>query len=156
MRPRPNRTAPVQRIEVPVRYEDFERTLRTGVLLFVKNHAVTVSHVVLRVGKLGHSRDGTPLILDRTGPGALDSEGHEIPDGIQLRPCQRNSWYTRGILTRDSILQAVWGNAVLVTTRSVDRCVTTLRAKVEPDPHHPTYIHTIREIGYRFCPTPSP
>jgi DNA-binding response OmpR family regulator len=53
-------------------------------------------------------------------------------------------------LTRDQIMQAVWGNAVLVTARSVDRCVTTLRAKIEPDPHHPTFIHTIREIGYRF------
>jgi DNA-binding response OmpR family regulator len=53
-------------------------------------------------------------------------------------------------LTRDSIMNAVWGNSVLVTARSVDRCVTTLRAKIEPDPHRPTFIHTIREIGYRF------
>lgn len=53
-------------------------------------------------------------------------------------------------LTRDSIMNAVWGNAVIVTSRSVDRCVTTLRSKVEPDPHRPTFIHTIREIGYRF------
>lgn len=53
-------------------------------------------------------------------------------------------------LTRDSILNAVWGNAVIVTSRSVDRCITTLRGKIEADPHHPTYIHTIRDIGYRF------
>ena len=53
-------------------------------------------------------------------------------------------------LTRDSIMNAVWGNTVMVTTRSVDRCVTTLRSKIEPDPHCPTFIHTIREIGYRF------
>ena len=53
-------------------------------------------------------------------------------------------------LTRDSIMNAVWGNAVMVTSRSVDRCVTTLRSKIEPDPHHPTFIHTIRDIGYRF------
>jgi DNA-binding response OmpR family regulator len=53
-------------------------------------------------------------------------------------------------LTRDSIMNAVWGNAVMVTARSVDRCVTTLRSKVEPDPHRPTFIHTIRDIGYRF------
>jgi DNA-binding response OmpR family regulator len=52
--------------------------------------------------------------------------------------------------TRDSIMNAVWGNSVMVTARSVDRCVTTLRSKIEPDPHHPTFIHTIREIGYRF------
>jgi DNA-binding response OmpR family regulator len=53
-------------------------------------------------------------------------------------------------LTRDSIMNAVWGNSVMVTSRSVDRCVTTLRSKIEPDPQHPTFIHTIREIGYRF------
>jgi len=53
-------------------------------------------------------------------------------------------------LTRDSILDAVWGNEVIVTDRSVDRCVTTLRSKIEPDPKNPIYIQTIREIGYRF------
>jgi DNA-binding response OmpR family regulator len=55
-------------------------------------------------------------------------------------------------LARDTILNAVWGASVFVTPRSVDRCVATLRAKVEPDPHNPIYIQTIREIGYRFEP----
>jgi DNA-binding response OmpR family regulator len=55
-------------------------------------------------------------------------------------------------LTRDDILDAVWGNSVMVTQRSVDRCVTTLRAKIEPDPRDPTYVRTIRDIGYRFEP----
>jgi len=55
-------------------------------------------------------------------------------------------------LTRDGIMNAVWGNAIMVTARSVDRCVTTLRSKIEPDPHRPIFIHTIREIGYRFEP----
>jgi len=57
--------------------------------------------------------------------------------------------------TRDSIMNAVWGNSVMVTARSVDRCVTTLRSKIEPDPHYPVFIHTIREIGYRFENSPS-
>ncbi len=55
-------------------------------------------------------------------------------------------------LTRDEILNAVWGYDCFVSTRSVDRFVTTLRNKVEPDPHNPIFIHTIREIGYRFAP----
>ena len=59
-------------------------------------------------------------------------------------------------LSRDTILNAVWGNAVFVTGRSVDRCVATLRGKVEPDPHRPAYIRTIRDIGYRFEPGGSP
>ena len=53
-------------------------------------------------------------------------------------------------LTRDTILDAVWGDEVIVTDRSVDRCVTTLRAKIEDDPRNPRFIHTIRDIGYRF------
>jgi DNA-binding response OmpR family regulator len=53
-------------------------------------------------------------------------------------------------LTRGDILDAVWGHSVIVGTRSVDRCVTTLRAKIEPDPLQPTLIRTIRDIGYRF------
>ena len=53
-------------------------------------------------------------------------------------------------LTRDQILDAVWGNDIMVNDRSVDRCVTTLRAKIEADSHHPVFIQTIRDIGYRF------
>jgi len=53
-------------------------------------------------------------------------------------------------LTRDQILQNVWGRNVFVTWRSVDRCITTLRKKIEPSPTRPTFIRTIREIGYRF------
>jgi len=53
-------------------------------------------------------------------------------------------------LTRDCILDAVWGQEVMVTDRSVDRCVTTLRSKIEPDPRNPSFIKTIRDIGYRF------
>jgi DNA-binding response OmpR family regulator len=53
-------------------------------------------------------------------------------------------------LARNDVLDAVWGRSVFVTPRSIDRCVTTLRAKIEPDPRRPKYIRTIRDIGYRF------
>ena len=56
-------------------------------------------------------------------------------------------------LTRDEILNAVWGYDCIVEPRSIDRFVTTLRNKIEPDPHNPTFIRTIREIGYKFEPT---
>lgn len=41
---------------------------------------------------------------------------------------------------------------VALTSRSIDRFVTTLRNKIEPDPARPIFIHTIRQIGYRFEP----
>jgi len=53
-------------------------------------------------------------------------------------------------LTRDEILRSVWGDDLLVTTRSVDRFINTLRNKIEPDPKRATLIKTIRNIGYRF------
>jgi two-component system alkaline phosphatase synthesis response regulator PhoP len=53
-------------------------------------------------------------------------------------------------LTREEILKQVWGYDILVTARSVDRCVNTLRMKVEARPETPVYIKTIRDIGYRF------
>lgn len=55
-------------------------------------------------------------------------------------------------LTRDEILNTVWGYNSFSGHRSVDRFVTTLRNKIEPDPHNPIFIHTIREIGYKFEP----
>jgi two-component system response regulator VicR len=57
-------------------------------------------------------------------------------------------------LTRDQILRAVWGYSVFVTPRSVDRCINTLREKVEEDPDNPVFIKSIRGVGYRFDVTP--
>lgn len=51
-------------------------------------------------------------------------------------------------LTRDQILNAVWGYDIIVTQRSVDRCINSLRSKVG----NPRHIQTVREIGYRFEP----
>ena len=53
-------------------------------------------------------------------------------------------------LTRHEIIDSVWGRAVIVSARSVDRCIVTLRGKIEPDCDKPTFIHTIRDVGYRF------
>ena len=55
-------------------------------------------------------------------------------------------------LTRDEILNAVWGYNSFSGHRSVDRFVTTLRDKIETDPHNPVFIHTLREVGYKFDP----
>jgi len=53
-------------------------------------------------------------------------------------------------LSRDAIMNSVWGYDSQVTSRSIDRFVTTLRNKLESDPAQPQFIHTIRELGYKF------
>jgi DNA-binding response OmpR family regulator len=52
-------------------------------------------------------------------------------------------------LTRDEILNTVWGYSHFITLRDVDHLVNVLRSKIETDPNAPTYIHTER-TGYRF------
>ena len=53
-------------------------------------------------------------------------------------------------LTRDEILNQVWGYNCFAGHRSVDRFVATLRHKIEPNSDSPKFIHTLREVGYRF------
>ena len=54
------------------------------------------------------------------------------------------------VLTRDQLLDAVWKETPFVTPRSIDVYIRRLREKIEPNPHHPQYLKTLRGIGYRF------
>lgn len=52
------------------------------------------------------------------------------------------------VVHRDELLREVWGYPDTPLTRSVDSAVARLRKKVEPDPHHPLFIHTVHSDGY--------
>jgi DNA-binding response OmpR family regulator len=53
-------------------------------------------------------------------------------------------------LSRDQIMNAVWGYGCMVTPRSIDRFINNLRKKIEPEPKRPRYLLTVREFGYKF------
>jgi two-component system, OmpR family, alkaline phosphatase synthesis response regulator PhoP len=53
-------------------------------------------------------------------------------------------------LSRDELLNEVWGYDAMPTTRTVDVHVAWLRQKLEPNPKHPKYILTIHGMGYKF------
>ena len=54
------------------------------------------------------------------------------------------------VITRDRLLDEVWGYERFPTTRTVDAHILRLRQKFEPDPEHPAYILTVHGQGYRF------
>jgi DNA-binding response OmpR family regulator len=54
------------------------------------------------------------------------------------------------VLSREQLLERVWGYDYLSDSRVVDAHVRRLRAKVEDDPANPDYIVTVRGLGYRF------
>jgi DNA-binding response OmpR family regulator len=54
------------------------------------------------------------------------------------------------VVTRDRFLDVVWGYAAFPTTRTVDKHIVSLRARIEPDPDTPRWIKTVHGIGYRL------
>ncbi len=55
------------------------------------------------------------------------------------------------IITRDMLLDEVWGYEHFPTTRTVDNYILSLRKKLEPEPAHPVYIITVHTAGYKFA-----
>lgn len=82
----------------------------------------------------------------------LSRSGKPIP--ISAREFRLLRYFTehRGeALTREELLQAVWGYDSAPTTRTVDVHVAWLRQKLEDDPKKPKWILTVHGIGYRFA-----
>jgi two-component system, OmpR family, alkaline phosphatase synthesis response regulator PhoP len=53
-------------------------------------------------------------------------------------------------ITRDELLNEVWGYNATPSTRTVDVHVAWLRQKIEPNPRHPQFILTVHGLGYKF------
>jgi DNA-binding response OmpR family regulator len=53
-------------------------------------------------------------------------------------------------LSRDTLLDEVWGRGTFVTDRVVDTHITNLRKKIEPKPSEPRFLVSVRGMGYRF------
>jgi DNA-binding response OmpR family regulator len=54
------------------------------------------------------------------------------------------------VISRDRLLDEVWGRDVYLTDRVVDNHIANLRKKIEPDPAHPRFLVSVRGSGYRF------
>ena len=81
----------------------------------------------------------------------VTSRGQEVP----LTPSEYNllTYFLRNpdrVLTREAILEDVWGFESAPTARTVDSHVVKLRQKLEPDPSVPRYFLTVHGVGYRF------
>jgi DNA-binding response OmpR family regulator len=56
------------------------------------------------------------------------------------------------VISREELLNEVWGYQNYPTTRTVDNHVLRLRQKLEPDPANPRYFLTMHGSGYKFTP----
>ena len=58
------------------------------------------------------------------------------------------------IVTREEILDRVWGYEVFPSTRTIDNFIVRIRKRFERDPERPAHFHTVRGVGYRFTRDP--
>jgi DNA-binding response OmpR family regulator len=54
------------------------------------------------------------------------------------------------VMTREALLQHVWGDSAYRDSRTIDVHIRHLREKLERDPRNPEYLFTVRGVGYRF------
>jgi two-component system alkaline phosphatase synthesis response regulator PhoP len=129
---------------LPKPFQLRELLLRVSAILRrrVRYDAVTALEPVVRFGGnefdfrnfRGRSFDGRDQLLTQ-------KEAMILKELVQRRGA---------VVWRDELLEKVWGDDVLPSTRTIDNFVMRLRKRFEPDPEKPRYFHTVRGIGYRF------
>jgi two-component system, OmpR family, response regulator RegX3 len=111
----------------------------------------------LRRARLGQVGPETHEIL-ASGPVELDLARHEARvrgEAMAFPPKEFELLETflrrRGrLLTRDYLIDTVWGSDYFGDTKTLDVHVKRIRRKIEEDPHHPVHLVTVRGLGYKF------
>lgn len=115
--------------------------------------------IVITRRATGSDRPIIPTIM--LGEMEIDIVSREVRTGasvIHLSGIEQSLLYvlaSRGgrIVTRDEILDAVWGTDFVAESNIVDRHIRSLRIKLQDDYRHPRFIATVPGRGYRFIPT---
>ena len=103
-----------------------------------------------------------PLVPTITiGEIEIDILGREVRAGasvIHLSGIEQSLLYLLAsraghAVTRDEILDAIWGTDFVAESNIVDRHIRSLRIKLQNDYRHPRFIATVPGLGYRFIPT---
>jgi two-component system, OmpR family, alkaline phosphatase synthesis response regulator PhoP len=94
--------------------------------------------------------DTAELVIDSLAM-KLSVRGAEVPTtSLEFRLIEYLARHRGQVFTRDLLLDAVWGDMQFVTPRSVDACIRRIREKIEPDRARPSYLKTVRGVGYRL------
>ena len=125
-------TKPFEMIELLARVEALLRRARTPIAPATGVYAFGDVEVDFRRAEV--TRDGDPLALS----------------ALELK-LLRHLIENRGlVVSRDELLDQVWGYGASAHTRTVDVHVASLRQKIEPQPSRPQYVVTVHRLGYKF------
>jgi len=152
-----NHEMPIIMLTAKGQEEEIVRGLELGADDYVTK-PFSIRELIARVKALLRRRGADDESVHQIGDAKLDLVSHKLTRGGEEIPLTTKEYRLleyfvcrpNRALARSDIIDHVWGRSVIVTSRSVDRCITTLRGKIEVDPRKPTFIRTIRDVGYRF------
>lgn len=91
------------------------------------------------------------FIIDFKAHEAILKSGEKIPlskkESMLLKLLIENK---NEVVTREKILQTVWGYNVYPTTRTIDNFILNFRKYFEEDSRNPKYFHSVRGVGYKY------
>lgn len=112
-------------------------------------------------------QDPTPEVLTKAASPRVTTIGHwqvdyqnyrvlknGLPVELTPKEFQLLSYlidHRNQVLSRDQLVNGVWGYDILNTSRIVDIHISHLRDKLENDPHHPVHLLTVRGFGYKLA-----
>jgi two-component system response regulator RegX3 len=116
-----------------------------------------VARIKAVLRRQGDSESGEGSLIS-AGPVKIDVERHQVKINeelisLPLKEFELLEFLVRNsgrVLTRTQLIDRVWGSDYFGDTKTLDVHVKRLRAKIEKDPANPTYIQTIRGLGYKF------
>ena len=113
--------------------------------LIIKSEQLNAKNPVNDVFVFGKNK------IDFNGLVCFNKKNTEIPltkkEAMLLRLLVENK---NEVVTREKILQAVWGYNVYPTTRTIDNFILNFRKYFEEDSRSPVYFHSVRGVGYKF------
>lgn len=119
------------------------------------------AELVARIKAVLRRKFDSPIGTNGTltaGPVLIDVERHQVSINGQsialpLKEFELLEFLVRNngrVLTRAQLIDRVWGSDYFGDTKTLDVHIKRLRAKLESDPANPTYIQTVRGLGYKF------
>jgi two-component system, OmpR family, response regulator RegX3 len=120
----------------------------------------SMRELIARIRAVTRRSVATPprISMLRVGPIEMDVEAHEVRIGgerFDLPPkefelLQSLMARTGRLVTRQALINEIWGPEYFGDTRTLDVHIKRLRQKIEPDPHQPRYLKTVRGLGYKL------
>ena len=113
--------------------------------LIQKNKKIQVKETVGDIYEFGGNK------IDFKAQQAITRDGNKVDlskkEAMLLKLLIENK---NEVVTREKILQMVWGYNVYPTTRTIDNFILSFRKYFEADPRNPQHFHSVRGMGYKY------